>query len=82
MMPQIENKTENDILNELKGINNFNAACEKIGGKVEENLVRKNIYVLDKNLNNSKTAIEAANILTHKQFIFHEHFSIYGSINV
>jgi len=63
-----ENKTENDILNELKGINNFNAACEKIGRKVEENLVRKNIYVLDKNLNNSKTAIEAANILTHKQF--------------
>lgn len=62
-----EHKTENDVFNDLKGTNDLKSACEKIGGKVEGNLIKKNIYVFNNKINNSKTGIEAANILTQRQ---------------
>jgi hypothetical protein len=63
----VEHKTENDILNNLKGINNLNTACEKMGGKVEEHLIRENIYVFNSQINSADTAIKTSNILIRKQ---------------
>ncbi|MDA9163616.1 AAA family ATPase [Rickettsiaceae bacterium] len=66
----IHNKTEPELLKDLRGAKDLSSACKKMGGEMESDHLRQNISVFDLQNYNAKTPIEAATILTRRQSYF------------